>query len=375
MNTFQTSTTVRDSEAEQVLRDLLAHIGEHNIIATRQDNTWILDYRGARIAFSTGPSVLHAQVTAPTREALYEARMLAYYHIIEFSHCAPDAIQWQGDDVQLSRPPAFRLITAESVQDLSPHMRRIRFCGEDLERYAPDDNIHCKLIFPQPGDTAPVWPTLAPDGTPQFPKGDKRLNIRTYTLRRIDAAAGWFDVDFVLHEDAGPGSAWAAQATPGQQIGLSGPGGSTARHAGWMLLAGDETALPAIARIGEALPADTRGVVLVEVQDAAEQILLRLPPNMSLQWLHRGAAAPGTTTLLADAIQASSIEPGADRYVWVAAEFTTAQTIRGWLRNTLGMGVKEQLVVAYWRRGLDETQMKGRPAGQADASARNGTRS
>lgn len=375
MNTFQTSTAVRGIAAEQVLRDLLAHIGEHNIIATRQDDTWLLDYRGARITFSTEPTVLHAQVIAPTPEALYEARMLAYYHIIEFSHCAPDAIHWQGDEVQLSRPPAFRLITAESVRDLGPHMRRIRFRGEDLDRYAPDDNIHCKLIFPQPGDTAPEWPTLAADGTPQFPKGDRRLNIRTYTLRRIDAAAGWFDVDFVLHEDAGPGSTWAAQAEPGQRIGLSGPGGSTARQAGWMLLAGDETALPAIARIGEALPADTRGAVLVEVQDAADQIPLRLPPGMTLQWLHRGAAAPGTTTLLTSAIQASAIAPGPDRYVWVGAEFDTAQAVRGWLRNTLGFGGKEQLVVAYWRRGLDETQMKSRPAEHTNAPARRGARS
>lgn len=101
---------------------------------------------------------------------------------------------------------------------------------------------------------------------PNFPKGDKRLDIRTYTIRRIHAQQGWFEVDFVLHEDAGPGSRWAAQATKGQQIGLSGPGGRTASPAGWMLLAGDETALPAIARIGEALPAATTGVVIIEVQ-------------------------------------------------------------------------------------------------------------
>src|SRR5690606_30188057 len=136
----------------------------------------------------------------------------------------------------------------------------------------------------------PEWPTLAADGMPQFPKGDKRLDIRTYTIRRISAPEGWLEVDFVLHEDAGPGSRWAAQAVAGQQIGLSGPGGRTARPAGWMLLGGDETALPAIARITEVLPADTNGVVLIEVQTPADQIPLTTPASMSVQWLHRGNA-------------------------------------------------------------------------------------
>src|SRR5690606_14755609 len=113
------------------------------------------------------------------------------------------------------------------------------------------------------------------------------------------------------------GSAWAAQAAIGQQIGLSGPGGRTAQPAAWMLLAGDETALPAIARIGESLPADTRGVVLIEVQSPADQIELSLPSGMTLLWLHRETAAAGAATLLRDAVQACAIPDGPDRYVWV----------------------------------------------------------
>ncbi|HLU02174.1 MAG TPA: siderophore-interacting protein [Advenella sp.] len=362
MTAFQTSTTVHLGNADNVLAQLLAHLREHDLVAVRRNNTWQVDYADAKITFSARVDSLHAQVAAPTAATLYEGKMMVFHHIQEFGHCAPEAIRWQGDQVKLERPPAFRLITVLAVSEVGPHMRRVRFRADDLARYDREDNIHCKLIFPQPDVLDPEWPTLAADGMPQFPKDDKRLDIRTYTIRRISAQQGWFEVDFVLHEDAGPGSRWAAQAVTGQQIGLSGPGGRTASPAGWMLLAGDDTALPAIARIGEALPARTTGVVIIEVQTPADRIPLALPPGMTVQWLYRASAPAGTTTLLGDAIQACAIAADEDRFVWVGAEFSTAQTVRAWLRETVGLGSREQLVVAYWRRGLDETQMKRAPA-------------
>lgn len=364
MTAFQTSTIVQLDNAENVLGQILAHLHEHDLFAVRRDNSWQVDYADAKISFTAQADGLHAQVAAPSESSLYEGRMMVFHHIQEFGNCPPQAIQWQGDNVKLERPPAFRLITVQAVSEIGPHMRRVRFGSDDLVRYDREDNIHCKLIFPQPGVLDPEWPTLTANGMPNFPKGDKRLDIRTYTIRRIHAQLGWFEVDFVLHEDAGPGSRWAAQATKGQQIGLSGPGGRTASPAGWMLLAGDETALPAIARIGEALPAATTGVVIIEVQTPADQIPLSMPAGMTMQWLHRAGEPAGTTTLLSDAIQACSIAADADRFVWVGAEFSTAQAVRAWLRDTVGLGSKEQLVVAYWRRGLDETQMKSAPARQ-----------
>lgn len=375
MTTFQTSTTVRQIDAENVLAQLLAHLREHDLIAARRQDAWEVEYADTKILFRAQADVLHADVTAPTQDAMYEGRMMVFHHIQEFGHCEPEAIQWQGDSVTLDRPPAFRLLTVVAVSQVSPHLRRVRFRNSDLQRYDRDDNIHCKLIFPQPDVTDPEWPTLGDNGVPLFPKGEKRLDVRTYTIRRISASEGWFEVDFVLHDDAGPGARWAAQATAGQQIGMSGPGGRTATVASWMLLAGDETALPAIARIGESLPAGTNGKVIIEVQNADERIALDLPAGMTLQWLYRGTAEAGATTLLADAIQACAIVGDSNRFVWVGAEFSTAQSVRAWLRDTVGLGSKEQLVVAYWRRGLDETQMKSAPTRQTAAPAGDEARS
>lgn len=367
MTQFQTSTTVHNIDAENVLASMLAHLREHDLHALQKDNAWHIDYANTQITLQARENSLRATVQAVSPSALYEGRMLVFYHIQEFSQCEAQAIQWDGDKVELQYPPSFRVVTVAAVSNIGPHLRRVRFRADNLSRFESNDNIHCKLLLPQAGVENPEWPTLAANGVPQFPTGDKRLDMRTYTIRRINAAEGWFDIDFVLHADAGPGSGWAGQAKPGQQIGMSGTGGRTAPARRWMLLAGDETALPAIARISESLPANTIGRVIIEVQSANDQITLDMPKGMTVQWLHRGNAVAGTTTLLADAVQNCDISADDSRFVWVGAEFATAQSVRAWLRNTIGLGNKEQLVVAYWRYGMNETQMKKMPAKQASS--------
>jgi len=359
MISYMTRTAVEGIDAATVLSCLLAHLSEHDLNAVADQDSWTLDYDGARIVFLARRDTLQAEVQAPTQEALFDARMMVHYHVAEFADRDPELIHWQGDKPEFERPPAFRLLDVAGIEDLSPHLRRVRFRGTDLHRYQTDDHIHCKLLIPQPGDTCPQWPTLGTNGLPKMPEGTKRLDMRTYTIRRIDASAGWMEIDFVLHQDAGPGSGWAARAQMGHQLGVSGPGGRTARPADWMLLAADETGLPAIARIVEGLPGHTRGAVIVEVQDAGDEIPLHLPAGMEIHWLHRGQAPAGSTTHLRDAILAYPIPAGGDRFVWVACEFATAQEVRPWLRQTIGLDRHEQLVVAYWRQGIDETRMKG----------------
>ena len=368
MKILRTRAVLSDIEADTVLRELLQHLDEHELVARNHEGGWLLDYDGAQIWFLAGGDTLRAEVSAPHPELLYDARTMAHHHMAEFAACEPERIQWEGDRPEFERPPAFRVLTTIAVEEITPHMRRVRFSGVNLDRYVSDEDIHCKLLFPSPRNLDPEWPTLGADGMPRFPAGDKRLDVRTYTIRRIDAVAGWMDVDFVLHENAGPGSGWAARATPGMQIGLSGPGGRTARPAAWMLLAADDTGLAAIARIAETLPPETRGEVILEVQSAEDEQALSLPEGMRLQWLHRGDRPAGTTAQLRETVMAVSIPPEGDRFAWVAAEFSMAQAVRSWLRDEVGLRGREQLVVAYWRLGMDETRMKG----GGTSSQRNG---
>lgn len=234
-----------------------------------------------------------------------------------------------------------------SLSSPSAGYRRIRFAGPQLAPFWQHDNIHCRLVFPSAQDAA----------------GSSASSTRVYTVRSFDADAQWLEIDFLLHADAGPGACWAQQAQIGDCVEILKPGGRTARIADWMVLAGDDSALPALARIAERLPASTRGHVVCEIADPQDAIDIRLPPGMQWHWLYRAGLAAGTGDQLQQAVQqldwaASQSAKGASRFLWVGAEFATAQALRAWAVDSLGLAKQEQLIVAYWRRGMSENELR-----------------
>jgi NADPH-dependent ferric siderophore reductase len=236
-------------------------------------------------------------------------------------------------------------------------MRRITLAGDNLARFDTLQALHLRVIIQHPDAVAPQWPSVGSNGLVRWPDGTHRPQLRKYTVRSLDRAAGTMDIDFVIHADAGPGSAWAARARVGEQVGVVGPGGGGLKPADWYLFAGDETALPAIGRMLEALPDTARGVALIEVADAAEEQALRLPAGVSVRWLHRDGRAAGTTTLLYDAVRETAFpQDGSTVYAWAACEFEAFRAIRTFLRKEKGLGKAEQLVVSYWRRGKSEDE-------------------
>ncbi|WP_159911106.1 siderophore-interacting protein [Pantoea sp. 18069] len=359
MTLLQARTCVRTDQAQAMVQTIVEHMREHDLAPQREGARWTMVNDQGLASLWAQEGSIHASASASGIEALQDIKLMLAHLILDATGSDETALIWDGDGGALQRPPAFRLLRVLSVQALTPHMQRVRLGCDDLARYAQDENIHCKLIFPQPGVTAPEWPTLSPSGMPRFPQGDKRLDVRTYTMRAIDGAAGWLDVDFVLHPDAGPGSAWAAQASVGQQIGMSGPGGRTAAPADWMLLAGDDTALPAMLRIAASLPPHTQGHVFAEIQGPQDEQPVRAPQGLQWHWLYRGQAAAGTTGLLLDALRGVPWpQARGTRFVWAGAEFEAAQAIRQWARETRGLEKHEQLIVSYWRHGMAEHELK-----------------
>lgn len=264
-------------------------------------------------------------------------------------------IVWQGDGVAGGLPPYFRAMEVISVSNVTPLMRRVRLKGKDLGRFA-QHGLHIRLLFPPKDTTWPVWPVMGEDGRPVWPDGDDKLDVRVYTIRAIDVEAGWVDIDMVVHgEDCGaPGSGWALRAQPGDPVGMTGPGGGDAGEAKWYLLAGDETALPAIGRILERLPEGTKAVVRVEIDGPAEEQVLKSRADVDLQWLHRNGAEAGTTTVLQDAVRAVELPEGEeDIFVWAGCEFSAFRAIRSYMRKERDIPRQRQLIVAYWRRGLE----------------------
>lgn len=250
--------------------------------------------------------------------------------------------------------PRTRLLEVREVQRLTPHLVRISLSGDDFsgfESAGADD--HVKLMFAADGSGRPVLPNPDPDG-PRFADGVIPPVLRDYTPRRFDAEAGELVIDFVVHGD-GPASTWAANATPGSLVGQGGPRGSlvVSDDFDWYLLAGDETALPSIARRLEELPAGTRAIVIVEVADAAEELALETRADLELSWLHRGGVEPGLSDLLEQAIRSLEL-PAGDGFAWVAAEADRVRPLRAHLREERGLPKPWTRITGYWKRGTSD---------------------
>jgi hypothetical protein len=139
-------------------------------------------------------------------------------------------------------------LTVRGVTRLAPHFIRVRFDAGTLFRQ----------VAHEPAAWVRLWLHDPVDGNEYQ---------RAYTISDADPDAGWLDIDFLLHEPAGPASAWAAAAEPGRRV-IAQFLGSTSYApvdgAAGLLLIGDAASLPAINAILRAAPADTKIDVLLE---------------------------------------------------------------------------------------------------------------
>jgi NADPH-dependent ferric siderophore reductase len=186
--------------------------------------------------------------------------------------------------------------------------------------------------------------------------------MRTYTVRNHRAAACEVDLDFALHGDLagmGPASRWAMQARPGDRATLFGPAASYCPppDARWLLIAGDECALPAIGGIVASLPPGVPSRVLVEIPDEGERQDIAAPPGSTLAelaWLSRRGGPARHSTLLIDAIRRRPI-PDGPGYVWLAGESSVVRGLRRHLVWDRGLDRGRITFSGYWRAGHAES--------------------
>ncbi len=300
------------------------------------------------------------------------------------------------------RPYVARVLTA---QRLSPHFVRVTFTADDFDVFGTaglDQRI--KLILPledgtvgdfgqqdaaviDSGEWYTRWRELA---------DNERGPLRTYTVRRVDPAARQVVVDFVVHHGAGPAGSWAEHARAGQEMVIVGPDQrsldyrvgldwhpGTARR---VLLAGDETAVPAISAILESLDSTYDVDAFIEVPTAADVLELNLADTVRVTWVARDerehgaaltqavvawtasagdvlarAAAPRHQDLAdidvdSELIWDSPDDSEGEFYAWIAGEAAMVKGLRRHLVQASGVDRKRVAFMGYWRLGQSERQ-------------------
>lgn len=263
------------------------------------------------------------------------------------------------------------------VRRLTPHMRRVTFSGASLDDLAPDQYV--KVFFPQPGQSEPALPApLAGDEVLSWYRtylampDDVRPPMRTYTVRSVRQSAQEIDVDFVLHGDDGPASAWASRAAEGDRVALLGPHGlyNVPEGTTWQLLIGDETAIPAIGAIVEALPAGTRALVYIEISDREDRQVFETLGAVELHWVVRGSAGVGEAVPVGEAVLEAVRKadlPGGTPYAWISGEANMVKLARRHLVRERGVDKRAICFTGYWRRGLSEEAVGREAVRQMDA--------
>lgn len=218
-----------------------------------------------------------------------------------------------------------RTLTVANVESITPHFRRITLRDDSLADFVSasfDDHIKVFVEHADGGEAA----------------------RRDYTPRGFDNAARELVLEFALH-GTGPAAEWAAQAAPGQTLAIGGPKGSLIIPLDyeWHLFAGDETALPAVARRLEELPAGARAIAILQVADPADRRRFDSAARVDVTWV-------ATDAELLDAVRALAL-PSGDGYAWCAGEAACMAALRRELVDVKGHPREAIRAAAYWKRG------------------------
>lgn len=240
-----------------------------------------------------------------------------------------------------------------STERLTSHLVRVVLGGPGLDDFAPvdatDQYVNCFFL----PDAAPYSVPFDDDAHRGLPR-EQRPYPRRITVRRWDEARRELTLDIASHGDVGHAGRWASHARPGDRLQLRGPAGDYRPHADAdsYLLVGDESALPAIAASAEAVPPGRPVTVVAEVEDAAGELALTSPGDLTVRWVHR-AGRHDLEDLLADAVAALP------RPVGVVSAFVhgEAEATRAVRRVLLDRDVVDPARLScspYWRRGMDD---------------------
>lgn len=233
-----------------------------------------------------------------------------------------------------------RNVILKEKEIVSPNLTRMTLTGEELGSFPTGfEGGYVKLVLSEPQDGSK--PTL-----------------RSYTIREFDEDSRALTLELVSHGDKGPAARWASDASEGESITIVGPGACQPINpdGDWFLLAGDMSALPAIAVNLDRLPEDATGHVVMEVIDEADKRPLDVPAGMEINWVIN-PDPDSENSMLEDTVMALPWRDG-QASVWVAGEFSASRALRQYFRHDRQISREFMYVSCYWKIGTTDEGMK-----------------
>ncbi|MEU3600407.1 siderophore-interacting protein [Streptomyces sp. NPDC006798] len=255
-----------------------------------------------------------------------------------------------------------------AVRRPSPGFVRLTLTGPRLDVFAPyglDQRV--KILIPDGGYPAVFDEDLLPEARwrsrwRELPAAE-RPTMRSYTPSAVRPGPREVDLDFFVHTRPGPASAWALSAREGERVLVSGPDARPGRPthgiqwepgpATRVLIAGDETAFPAIRNIVSTLDASVRAEIFLEAEDDADAEAVGAAPDggtVTVRRRHGGdPAGPlfGEIDTWARAYGAEAAALGRGFYAWLATESTRVARLRDRLRDA-GIAPDRLHAQGYW---------------------------
>ncbi|WP_179873177.1 siderophore-interacting protein [Microcella indica] len=248
-----------------------------------------------------------------------------------------------------------------------PAVRELRLGARTvLAREGVEHYVRLRLVASRPGELSGfIAPgggdhvrivVGSPEGGPvelddeEHPRGESR----TETIVAHDADEGWIDVDVLVHGEAGAEAgvigAWAARASLGSPAVMMGPKGSVVLDGspGEVVIAGDDSALPAVRRYLGMLGSSITGHLLLETRFDLASLGIEPPAGLQLSILNPDAARPSAA--LVSALQAlPAPADAAERFVFACGEQSIVAPVRQVLA-AWGIDVERAVVKGYWKR-------------------------
>ncbi|MEM9960865.1 MAG: MFS transporter [Pseudomonadota bacterium] len=319
---------------------------EHGITCTwPQPGLLRMEEMGCLVEMRTTDGAVDVLIDTPSENFLTFIREEIIEHIAEFDLPATQTMRWTGGIKVGELPSNFRILRAKARREVFPGIIRVTLEGVDVQAFMKD-GVHIRLMMPEERGRNPIWPVIAENGATSWPEGADRLHARYVTIREIRIDAREIDVD-VAHHESGLISNWAAADGDEQPVGVMGPFGDPyLEKTENVVLASDYTGLPALARLIESVDGRVTGTVIATApsQAALDAYLPRSKMKVT-------AVPPEAfSESVADLVRGCTGTPVA--YGWFAGEFSAAQAVRSVFKKDFGLGKKQQLSVAYWRKGV-----------------------